>query len=82
MSAFCRFNIYLLTVDRYFNTCLEKKKVFINVKINNCPCSCRRAQKDFGTIDLQMTYDADVITAIRKADVRLVQENRKTEVRF
>lgn len=58
------------------------KYSLFNVKTNNFPCSCRGAQKDVGTIDLQVTYDANVITAVRKASVRLVHNNRKTEVRF
>lgn len=52
------------------------------MKTNNCPNSCRGARKDVGTIDLQVTYDANVITAVRKANVRLVHDNRKTEGRF
>lgn len=35
-----------------------------------------------GAIDLQVTYDTIVITAVRRGNVCLVHENRKTEVRF
>lgn len=48
-----------------------------NVKNKNCPYSFRWAQKDVGTIDLQVTYDTDDITAVRKANAPLVQNNRK-----
>lgn len=34
----------------------------------------------FDTINLQVPYDADVITAVRKENVRLVQDYRRTEV--
>lgn len=56
---------------------------FIHVKImiRSCPCSCREAKKDFGTIDLQKTHDVNVITTVRKANVRLVHNTCKTEVR-
>lgn len=52
------------------------------MKVDNCPCSCRRAHKDVATIELQVTYDTSVITAVRKANARLVHDNRKTEARF
>lgn len=52
------------------------------MKVDNCPCSCRRAQKYVATIELQVTYDTSVITAVRKANARLVHDNRKTEARF
>lgn len=47
------------------------------MKTINFPCSYRRAQKNIGTIDLQVTYDANFITAVHKAN-----NNHKTEVRF
>lgn len=43
----------------------RKKCSLFNVKTNNCPCSCRRAQKDVGRIDLQVIYKADFITVLR-----------------
>lgn len=52
------------------------------MKTNNCPCSYRGAQKKFGTIDLQLTYDGDVIAAVCKASVRLVRDNHKMEARL
>lgn len=61
---------------------MSKKCSLFNVKTNYFPCSCRGAQKDGGTIDLQVTYDVNVITAVRKGNVRLVHDNLKTEVRF
>lgn len=33
-------------------------------------------------IDLQVTYDGNVITAVRKANEFLVHDDRKAEVRF
>lgn len=54
-----------------------KKCSLFNVKNKNCPYSFRWAQKDVGTIDLQVTYDADDITAVRKANAPLVQNNCK-----
>lgn len=70
----------MLTIDA-FNTCPKKKKVFFYVKTNKCQCSCRATENDVGTIDVQVTYDADVPTAVCKANVRLVQANCRTEVR-
>lgn len=51
------------------------------MKTNKCQCSCRATDNDVGTIDVQVTYDADVPTAVYKANVRLVQANCRTEVR-
>lgn len=52
------------------------------MKSNNCPCSYRGAQKKFGTIDLQLTYDGDVIADVCKASVRLVRDYHKMEARL
>lgn len=41
-----------------------------------------QAQKDVGTIALLVTYDVNFITAVRKADIRLLHDNWKTQVRF
>lgn len=60
----------------------RQKCCLFNVKTNNYLCSCRGAHKKVGTIDLQVIHDANVITAFLKANVCLVQGNRKTEVRF
>lgn len=75
---------YLLAYSTYISVHVQSKKkcsVF-NVKTNNCPRSCRWAQKDVGTIDLQVTYDAKIVLAVRKANVRLEHGNCKPEVRF
>lgn len=42
----------------------------------------KKPHQKAGTIDLQVTYEANVLTADRKANVRLVYDNRKTEVWF
>lgn len=47
------------------------------MKTNNCPCSYGEAQEDVDTTDLQVIYDANVITAVHKADVRLLFDNCK-----
>lgn len=60
----------------------EKKTFLFNVKTKNCPISCREAQKDVGMIDLRVTYNANVITVVRMANVRLLHDHRKTQVRF
>lgn len=41
-----------------------------------------RHKKDVDAIDLQLPFDADVVTAVRKANVRLLHDNRMTQVRF
>lgn len=65
---------------------MPKEKIFyINVKkTNQWPCIFRGTRKDVvtSTIDLHVTYDANVITAVRKKNLRLVHDKRKTEVRF
>lgn len=48
------------------------------MKTNNYPCSCREAKEDVYTVGLQVTYDADVITSVRKANLRLLHDNHKT----
>lgn len=48
------------------------------MKTNNYPCSCREAKEDVYTVGLQVTYDADVITSVRKAHLRLLHGNHKT----
>lgn len=52
------------------------------METSNCLCSCRGAHEDVGSIDLQVTHDVNIITAVRKENVRLVHDNRKLEVRY
>lgn len=77
---------YLFAYSRYiFSTYPRKTFSLFNVKkTNHCPCICRRTQKDVitSTIDLHVTYDANVITAVSKNNLRLVHDKRKTKVRF
>lgn len=42
------------------------------MKTNNCPCSYGEAQEDVDTTDLQVIYDANVITAVNKANIPLL----------
>lgn len=62
---FLEFNIHLFTVDLFQYMTKEKKSLF-HVKTDYYPCSCREVQKDAGTVNLQMTYVADVITAVAR----------------
>lgn len=39
-------------------------------------------RKGVGSIDLQMTYNTNVITDVRKANIRLLHNNSKTKVWF
>lgn len=52
--------------------------LFIIVKTNNC----RSPEKAVGMIDMQVTYDANITTAVRKVNERLGHSNRKTEEQF
>lgn len=62
---------------------MSKEKMFFSVceNYNNCTCSCRESKKDIGSIDLQMTYDAYVISAVCKTNTCLAHNYCKTEVR-
>lgn len=79
---------YLFAYSRYNSVHLQGKKYsLLNVKkTNQCQYIFRGSQKDVvtSTIDLHVTYmyDANVITAVRKKNLRLVHDKRKTEVRF
>lgn len=74
---------YSLAYDTFISVYVERKKTFLfNVKTKNCPISCREAQKDVGMSDLRVTYNANVITVVRMANVRLLHDHRKTQVRF
>lgn len=73
---------YSLAYGRFILVNVERKKVFFsNAKTNNCPCSCREAKKDVGTCitDLQVTYDANNIAGVRKANIRPLHGNRKAK---
>lgn len=73
---------YSLAYGRFILVNVERKKFFFsNAKTNNCPCSCREAKKDVGTCitDLQVTYDANNIAGVRKANIRPLHGNRKAK---
>lgn len=73
---------YSLAYGRFILVNVERKKVFFsNAKTINCPCSCREAKKDVGTCitDLQVTYDANNIAGVRKANIRPLHGNRKAK---
>lgn len=74
---FWRFNIKLLIVDIENTSSL----FFFKVKLNNCPWSWLGSQRYVGMIDLQVA-DANVITAVCKAKVPMVEDNRMTKERF
>lgn len=62
----------------------KEKMFFIYVKTMihvTVRAAVLRQKKNVGTIDLQVTHDANVITPVRKVNVRLVHNNCKTEVR-
>lgn len=63
------------------------KKLIIILTIGvlwNCFHNCIKAVITCKTVttDLQLIYDTNVITAVRKANLRLVHDNRTMEVRF
>lgn len=74
-------SIFTCLQQIYFSTFSKTKCSLLHVKTNNCPCSCREARREVGTIDLQVTYDTDHITTLRKANVLLFHDNRNTQVR-
>lgn len=69
------FDVSILTWFKQINFSTYPKKTKILYQLLSC--SCRGSGKDVGTIDLQVTYNANDITAVCKARVRLLHNNRK-----
>lgn len=70
---------YKLSYARFISVHVKKNSNAENI---NCPFSCHEAKKADGTIDLHLTYDTKVITAIGRANVCLLHDTRKTGLRF
>lgn len=78
-SDFSIFNWIQQIYDKfYFSTCLKMKTVSLRIltasETNNnyCSCKCREGRLNVSTIDLQATQNADISTAIPKANVRFI----------
>lgn len=70
------FDVSILTCFKQinFSTYTYKKTKILYQLLS---CRCRGSGKDVGTIDLQVTYNANDITAVCKARVRLLHDYRK-----